>query len=109
MHRERLEDCLQEGEAKARDVIKKEVEAWFESEPKIEAEVGYQNPRTYQLEGAMLSWALTFFILALIAAVLGFTGIAGAAAGIAKLLFYIFLILLVISFFFRAVRGQPPV
>jgi uncharacterized membrane protein YtjA (UPF0391 family) len=41
----------------------------------------------------MLRWALTFFIVALVAALLGFTGIAVAAAGIAKILFYIFLIL----------------
>ena len=35
----------------------------------------------------MLSWAVTFFVIALIAALFGFTGIAVAAAGIAKLLF----------------------
>ena len=39
----------------------------------------------------MLGWALTFLVIALIAAVLGFAGIAGAAAGIAQILFYIFL------------------
>ena len=48
----------------------------------------------------MLSWALTFFIVAIIAAVLGFTTIAGAAAGIAKILFFIFLVLFIISLFF---------
>jgi uncharacterized membrane protein YtjA (UPF0391 family) len=31
----------------------------------------------------MLHWALTFLVIALIAAVLGFTGVAVAAAGIA--------------------------
>jgi uncharacterized membrane protein YtjA (UPF0391 family) len=45
----------------------------------------------------MLRWALTFFVVALIAAVLGFTGIALAAAGIAKILFYLFLILFLIT------------
>lgn len=50
----------------------------------------------------MLSWALTFFVLALIAAVFGFTGIASAAAGIAKILFFVFIALFVLSFFFRA-------
>jgi uncharacterized membrane protein YtjA (UPF0391 family) len=45
----------------------------------------------------MLRWALGFFIVALLAAVLGFTGIAVAAAGIAKILFYIFLILFIAS------------
>ena len=32
----------------------------------------------------MLSWALTFLVIALIAAVLGFGGVAGTAASIAK-------------------------
>jgi uncharacterized membrane protein YtjA (UPF0391 family) len=50
----------------------------------------------------MLSWALTFLVLALIAAFFGFSGVAVAAAGIAKILLVIFLILFVASFFFRA-------
>ncbi len=45
----------------------------------------------------MLRWALTFFIVALFAAVLGFTGVAVAAAGIAKILFYLFLILFLVT------------
>lgn len=52
----------------------------------------------------MLRWAVGFFIVALLAAVLGFSGIAVAAAGIAKILFYIFLILFLVSLvshFFR--------
>lgn len=52
----------------------------------------------------MLSWALTFFVVAIIAAVLGFTSIAGAAAGIAKILFFIFLVLFVISAVMGATR-----
>jgi uncharacterized membrane protein YtjA (UPF0391 family) len=47
--------------------------------------------------GTMLYWALMFLVVAMIAAVLGFTGIAIAAAGIAKLLFFIFLVLFVIT------------
>ena len=54
----------------------------------------------------MLGWALTFFVLAIIAAVFGFGGIAGASAGIAQILFFIFLALLVLSFVARAVRGR---
>jgi uncharacterized membrane protein YtjA (UPF0391 family) len=42
-------------------------------------------------EVVMLGWALGFFIVALIAAVFGFSGIALAAAGIAKILFFVFL------------------
>ena len=45
----------------------------------------------------MLYWALMFFVVALIAGVLGFTGVAIAAAGVAKLLFVVFLILFVVS------------
>jgi uncharacterized membrane protein YtjA (UPF0391 family) len=45
----------------------------------------------------MLNWAVTFFVIALIAAVFGFTGIAVAAAGIAKLLFVVFLVLFLVS------------
>jgi uncharacterized membrane protein YtjA (UPF0391 family) len=54
----------------------------------------------------MLRWALGFFVIALVAALLGFTGIAVASAGIAKIIFFIFLILFVVSFlghFFRRV------
>lgn len=45
----------------------------------------------------MLSWSITFFALALVAALFGFGGIASSMAGIAKILFYVFLVLLVLS------------
>lgn len=45
----------------------------------------------------MLSWSITFFIVALIAAVFGFGNIAESATSIAKVLFFIFLILFVLS------------
>jgi uncharacterized membrane protein YtjA (UPF0391 family) len=45
----------------------------------------------------MLSWALTFFLVALVAGLLGFTGIAIGAAAIAKVLFFIFLVLFLLS------------
>jgi uncharacterized membrane protein YtjA (UPF0391 family) len=45
----------------------------------------------------VLRWAIAFFIIALLAAVLGFTGIAMAAAGVAKILFYIFVVLFLFS------------
>jgi uncharacterized membrane protein YtjA (UPF0391 family) len=44
-------------------------------------------------ENLMLRYAVIFFIVALIAAFLGFGGIAAGAAGIAKILFFGFLIL----------------
>jgi uncharacterized membrane protein YtjA (UPF0391 family) len=45
----------------------------------------------------MLRWALTFFIVALVAAVFGFGGIAGDAAWIGKLLLVVFIILALVS------------
>ena len=48
----------------------------------------------------MLNWAATFFIIAIIAGVLGFTTIAGSAVEIAKILFVVFLVLAVGSFIF---------
>lgn len=45
----------------------------------------------------MLYWALVFFLVALVAAIFGFTGVAIAAAGIAKLLFFVFLVLFVVT------------
>ena len=48
----------------------------------------------------MLHWAIVFFVVALIAAFLGFGGIAGASAGIAKLLFFGFLIIAGLMFLF---------
>ncbi|HWA08791.1 MAG TPA: DUF1328 domain-containing protein [Opitutaceae bacterium] len=47
----------------------------------------------------MLSYALTFFLIALIAAILGFGVIAGTAAMIAKVCFVIFLVLFIVSLF----------
>lgn len=55
----------------------------------------------------MLGWAMTFFIIAIVAAIFGFTGIAASAAGIAKLLFFGFLILAAISLVVGLFRGRP--
>ena len=55
----------------------------------------------------MINWAITFLIIALIAAVLGFGGIAGTAIGIAKILFFVFLVLFVLAFAMG--RRSPPV
>lgn len=44
----------------------------------------------------MLSWAVVFLIIALVAAVFGFGGIASAAAGIAKFLFFVFVVVFVV-------------
>lgn len=56
----------------------------------------------------MLGWALTFLVVALIAAVLGFTTIAGAAIGVAKILFFVFLALFIVSLVMNFVRRGTP-
>lgn len=48
----------------------------------------------------MLRWVLTFLVIALIAALFGFTDLAAGAASIAKVIFYIFVVLLVLSLLF---------
>jgi len=53
----------------------------------------------------MLGWALTFLVIALIAAVFGFGGIASASAGIAQILFFVFLVLFAVTLVARLVRG----
>jgi uncharacterized membrane protein YtjA (UPF0391 family) len=54
----------------------------------------------------MLGWALTFFIISIIAAVFGFTGVAGASAYIAKVLLVIFLVLFVVSLVVGLMRNR---
>jgi uncharacterized membrane protein YtjA (UPF0391 family) len=56
----------------------------------------------------MFGWALTFLVVALIAAVLGFGGIAGFAVEIAKIIFFVAVILFVISAIIGLVRGRSP-
>lgn len=53
----------------------------------------------------MLRLVISFFVIALIAALFGFTGIAAGAAAIAKILFFIFIILFGISLIFGLFRG----
>jgi uncharacterized membrane protein YtjA (UPF0391 family) len=48
----------------------------------------------------MLKWAATFLLIAIVAAIFGFSDIAAGAAGIAKVLFFIFLVLLLIVLLF---------
>jgi uncharacterized membrane protein YtjA (UPF0391 family) len=54
----------------------------------------------------MFGWALTFLVIALIAAALGFGGIAGTAVGIAKLIFVVALIAFAISAIAGLMRGR---
>ena len=45
----------------------------------------------------MLNWALAFFLIAILAAILGFTGVAVAFAGMAKILFFVFLVVFLVA------------
>ena len=55
----------------------------------------------------MLSWALLFFILAIVAGLFGFIGIAGASFAAAKVLFFVFLILFMFSLLRGLIRRSP--
>lgn len=55
----------------------------------------------------MLRYALIFFIVALIAALFGFTGIAAGAASIAKILFFAFLVIAGVALAMGLLRRGP--
>lgn len=54
----------------------------------------------------MLRWALVFLVVALIAAVLGFTNIAGGTMDIARILFYIFIVLFLVGLVISLATGK---
>lgn len=54
----------------------------------------------------MLGWALTFLVVALVAALPGITSVARTAFAAAKIVFYVAIALFVISTIIGAVRGR---
>ena len=56
----------------------------------------------------MLQWIITFFILAILAAIFGFGGLAGTFANIAQFLTIIFVVLFVASLVYSLVSGRRP-
>lgn len=54
----------------------------------------------------MLYYAVVFFVVAVIAALFGFTGIAAGAVEIARILFFIFIVLFIASLVMGAVRRK---
>jgi len=54
----------------------------------------------------MLRWALTFLVVALIAALLGFTNIAGESMYIARILFFVFLVVFLVSLVYSLITGK---
>jgi uncharacterized membrane protein YtjA (UPF0391 family) len=89
------------------------------AEPTLQPRIGFAvdaRRRSRAIESAtenrgriMLSWVVTFLIVALIAGVLGFGGIAGASVEIAKTIFFIAVILFLISAVVGLVRGRSNV
>lgn len=60
----------------------------------------------------MLNYVVTFFILAVVAAILGFGGLAADFAGIAKFLAAIFVVLFIATLIYSLLTGRrtnPPV
>ncbi|MHB2210204.1 DUF1328 domain-containing protein [Methylobacterium sp. CM6257] len=56
----------------------------------------------------MLGWAVTFLVVALVAALLGFGGIAGTAMEAAKLVFFVAIVLFAIAAVVGLMRGRSP-
>ena len=56
----------------------------------------------------MLGWAVTFLVVALVAALLGFGGIAGTAMEAAKIVFFVAIVLFAISAVIGLMRGRSP-
>ena len=54
----------------------------------------------------MLGWVITFLVVALIAAILGFGGIAGVSIEIAKVIFFIAVVLFLVSAIVGLARGR---
>jgi uncharacterized membrane protein YtjA (UPF0391 family) len=52
----------------------------------------------------MFSWVVVLFVVAIIAAIFGFSGIAASAAGIAQIIFWVALILVVVGFIVKRSR-----
>ncbi|MAE51108.1 MAG: DUF1328 domain-containing protein [Micavibrio sp.] len=56
----------------------------------------------------MLNWAISFLVLALIAALLGFGGVAAVSVEIAQILFVVFIALFIVASLVHVLRGGNP-
>ena len=63
-------------------------------------------PVLAQLPGGLISIAIVFFIIAILAYVLGARGVAGMSAGIGRTLLFVFLVLAVIMVIVGLVNGR---
>jgi uncharacterized membrane protein YtjA (UPF0391 family) len=56
----------------------------------------------------MISWAITFLVIALIAGVLGFGGVAVVSIELAKIVFFVAIVLFAISAIVGLMNGGSP-
>ncbi len=56
----------------------------------------------------MLQWALSFLVIALLAAIFGFGGVAAVSIELARILFFVFIVLFLITAVMHLVRGKAP-
>ena len=63
-------------------------------------------PVLAQLPGGLIGIAIIFFIIAIVAYVLGAQGVAGMSAGIGRTLLFVFLVLAVIMVIVGLVNGR---
>ncbi len=56
----------------------------------------------------MLGWSITFFLIAIVAGVLGLGSVAVLATDIAQLLFFVFIALFIVSAIVHLIRGSAP-
>jgi len=54
----------------------------------------------------LFSWALVFFVIAIVAYLLGARGVAGMSAGIGRTLLFVFLVLMVIVLIFGVINNH---
>ncbi len=54
----------------------------------------------------MIGWAITFFLLAIVAAMFGFGGLAGTFASIAQFVTVMFVVLFIASLLYGLVSGR---
>lgn len=56
----------------------------------------------------MLRWAITFLVIAVIAAVFGFGGIMAASVEMARILFFVFILLFLFTAVIHIIKGKSP-
>jgi uncharacterized membrane protein YtjA (UPF0391 family) len=57
---------------------------------------GSAAPRVEKRAMTILKWALIFFVVSIMAGILGFTGISAASADVARFLFYVFVVIFLV-------------